>query len=106
SGLAALCAASHAELGGPGVGAIGMCITGNFALALMVEPSMMAPVLSQPSLPMGILNRSNRGWHLSHEDLMFAKRRASEGVPVLGMRFTHDFMCPGVRFERLRKELG
>ena len=55
SWLRALCAAAHAELGGPGVGAIGMCLTGNFALALMVDESMMAPVLSQPSLPFGIV---------------------------------------------------
>ena len=106
SWLRALCAAAYAELGGRGVGAIGMCLTGNFALALMVEPSMMAPVLSQPSLPMGILDGSNRGLHLSPDDLVIAKRRASEGVPVLGLRFTEDFMCPGVRFERLRQELG
>ena len=106
SWLRALCASAHAELGGPGVGAIGMCLTGNFALALMVEPSMMAPVLSQPSLPIGLFAGSKRGLHLSAEDLVIAKRRAAEGVPVLGMRFTHDFMCPGARFERLREELG
>ena len=49
--LRALCRSLHAELGGKGVGAIGMCLTGNFALALMVDSAVMAPVLSQPSLP-------------------------------------------------------
>ena len=43
---------AHGECGGPGVGAIGMCFTGNFALTMMLEPSMLAPVLSQPSLPL------------------------------------------------------
>ena len=106
SWLRALCAAAHAELGGPGVGAIGMCITGNFALALMVDDVMMAPVLSQPSLPIGLSCSAKRGLHLTVEDLVTVKRRAAAGVPVLGMRFTHDFMCAGERFERLREELG
>ena len=106
SWLRALCAAAHAELGGPGVGAIGMCITGNFALALMVDDVMMAPVLSQPSLPIGMSRCAKRGLHLSDEDLLTVKRRAAAGCPVLGMRFTHDFMCAGERFERLREELG
>ena len=41
---------AHQECGGPGVGAIGMCFTGNFALTMMLEPSTLAPVLSQPSI--------------------------------------------------------
>jgi dienelactone hydrolase len=106
SWLRALCAAAHAELGGPGVGAIGMCLTGNFALALMVDAHMMAPVLSQPSLPIGISRTSNRGLHLSEGDLEIVKRRAASGVPLLAMRFTDDRLCPGERFERLREELG
>src|SRR6266571_5049341 len=50
--LRALARFAHGECGGPGVGAIGMCFTGNFALTMMLEPSMLAPVLSQPSLPL------------------------------------------------------
>src|SRR4028118_195723 len=42
----------HEECGGPGVGAIGMCFTGNFALTMMLEPAVLAPVLSRPSLPL------------------------------------------------------
>jgi dienelactone hydrolase len=106
SWLRALCAAVHAELGGRGVGAIGMCLTGNFALALMVDEWMMAPVLSQPSLPAGLSRSSQRGLHLSAGDLAVVKRRASEGVPLLGMRFTNDPLCRKPRFDRLREELG
>lgn len=106
SWLRALCAAAHAELGGLGVGAIGMCITGNFALGLMVEPSMMAPVLSQPSLPIGASRAARRGLHLSPDDLVQVRRRAADGVPVLALRFTGDPMCPAARFQRLRDELG
>ena len=104
--LRALCAAAHAELGGRGVGAIGMCMTGNFALALMVVPSMMAPVLSQPSLPGGLTRRQRSGLHISPDDLTVAKRRSSEGVPLLALRFTEDPVCRHERFDRLRAELG
>ena len=103
----ALCRDLHAECGGPGVGAIGMCLTGNFALALMVDECVLAPVLSQPSLPVGKTRAQKRGLHLSDADLRVVKRRAcEEGVSVLGMRFTHDIMCAGERFDRLREELG
>lgn len=104
--LRALCRHAHAEQGGVGVGAIGMCLTGNFALALMVDETVMAPVLSQPSLPFP-LGRERRGaLHVSDEQLSIIRRRARGGCPVLGMRFTRDPLCPGERFETLRRELG
>jgi dienelactone hydrolase len=104
--LRALCRHAHAECGGPGVGAIGMCLTGNFALALMVDEAVMAPVLSQPSLPFPVTKAHKRALHVSDVALAEVKRRAAAGCPVLGMRFTHDPLCPGERFERLRNELG
>lgn len=104
--LRALCRHAHAECGGPGVGAIGMCMTGNFALSLMVDPSVMAPVLSQPSLPFGVSRAHRAGLHLSDADLETVKSRCASGVTVLGMRFTHDALCPPQRFETLRRELG
>lgn len=104
--LRALCRHAHAECGGPGVGAIGMCMTGNFALALMVDESVMAPVLSQPSLPSPFSAARREGLHLSPADLEVVKRRAAAGVGVLAMRFTNDPLCRAERFERLRRELG
>jgi dienelactone hydrolase len=104
--LRALCRAAHQECGGPGVGAIGMCLTGNFALALMVDDAVMAPVLSQPSLPFPITAAHRAALHISDEELAIVKRRAAAGCPVLGMRFTADPMCPPERFETLRRELG
>lgn len=104
--LRALCRAVHAELGGRGVGALGMCLTGNFALALMVDPAVMAPVLSQPSLPFPVSSSHKAALHLSEEDLRAVKKRVAGGVRVLGLRFTHDVMCPAQRFARLRQELG
>jgi dienelactone hydrolase len=104
--LRALCRKAHAECGGPGVGAIGMCLTGNFALSLMVDESVMAPILSQPSLPFGITALHRSALHISASDLAVVRKRAMEGCGVLAMRFTHDPMCSQDRFDRLREELG
>jgi dienelactone hydrolase len=105
--LRALCRAVHAELGGRGVGALGMCLTGNFALAMMVDPSVAAPVLSQPSLPFPVGRERKRGLHVSPGELATIKRRvADEGLCVLGLRFTADPAVPPERFRRLRDELG
>lgn len=105
--LRALCREAHAAHGGRGVGAVGMCLTGNFALALMVDPWVMAPVLSQPSLPFALSRSHGAALHLSDEDLEVVQRRVrEEGVGVLGLRFSHDFMCPAAKFETLRRELG
>ena len=104
--LRALCRRAHKECGGPGVGALGMCLTGNFALSLMVDECVMAPVLSQPSLPLPLGAEHRAAIHLSDADLAVVKRRASQGCGVLGMRFTEDPLCPGERFETLRRELG
>jgi dienelactone hydrolase len=104
--LRALCRHVHAECGGPGVGAVGMCLTGNFALALMVDEAVMAPVLSQPSLPLPVTRSHRAALHLSDADLAIVKRRVQAGCPVLGLRFTADPLCPGDRFATLRRELG
>lgn len=104
--LRALCRHAHAACGGPGVGAVGMCLTGNFALALMVDEVVMAPVLSQPSLPFALTPGLGRGLHLSPGDLETVRRRSAAGCTVLGLRFTHDWMCPPARFQALREALG
>ena len=105
--LRKLCRQVHEELGGPGVGALGMCMTGNFALALMVDPSVQAPVLSQPSLPFPIGKTRSRAVHVSPEQLSVIKRRVrEENVKVLGLRFTADRVCTRARFNTLHRELG
>jgi dienelactone hydrolase len=104
--LRALCRSVHAELGGKGVGAIGMCLTGNFALSLMVDPAVMAPVLSQPSLPFAVGKERRAGLHISDADLAVVKQRVAAGVKVLGLRFTNDPACPRERFAHLEQELG
>jgi len=104
--LRALCRQVHAELGGPGVGVLGLCLTGNFALSLMVDTVVMAPVMSEPALPFPVTPSRKKAVHLSPEDLDRVRERVRDGVCVLGLRFTHDPMCPGQRFSTLRRELG
>jgi len=96
----------HQRCGGPGVGAVGMCLTGGFALAMSVEPSVVAPVLSQPSMPLPIGSGRRKALGLSHDDLDVVKRRADDGLCVMGLRFTGDKVSPRERFETLRAQLG
>ena len=105
--LRALARDLHAELGGPGVGAVGMCLTGNFALAMSVDDAMMAPVLSQPSLPAGITPARRAGLHVSDEALATIQERcAKANLRVLGLRFTKDPAVPDARFAHLKDALG
>ena len=55
--LRALAAHEHTQCGGPGVGAVGMCFTGGYALAMATDPLVLAPVLSQPSMPVMFTKR-------------------------------------------------
>ena len=94
---------AHLECGGPGVGAIGMCFTGNFALSMMLESSVLAPVLSQPSLPLD----DSGGIEISPEELKFVRDRLErEDLTVLAYRFEGDQFCKAQRFEAYTKGLG
>ena len=95
----------HLELGGPGVGAVGMCFSGGFALAMMVDDTVVAPVLSQPSLPFAVGKARAANLGLSPDDALVVAERAADGCPVMGLRFTGDKFV-GSRFETLRTLLG
>jgi len=103
--LRALGRSLHAESGGSGIGAVGMCFSGGFALGLMVDELMQAPVLSQPSLPIAVGADRAGDLNLSPDDLEAVVQRAANGCEVLGLRFTGDRMV-GTRFETLRRLLG
>jgi len=101
--LRALARQVHAECGGRGVGAVGMCFTGGFALAMMTEPAVVAPVLSQPSLPLG----KPGGLDCSTSELACAKIRfKDEDLSLLALRFTSDKLVPNARIARLKAEFG
>ncbi|HWU15752.1 MAG TPA: dienelactone hydrolase family protein, partial [Caulobacter sp.] len=95
----------HAECGGKGVGAIGMCFTGGFALAMMTEPSVVAPVLAEPSLPVG--HKREADLDCSPAELAVARARMeAEDLSLIALRFADDKLSPCVRFQTLERELG
>ena len=104
--LRALCRKAHNDCGGPGVGVIGMCLTGGFVLSLMADQSVIAPVASQPSLPISITPDHKRSLGISDQELEQAKARADAGVPLLALRFSADTTSPVERMESLRETFG
>lgn len=101
--LRALAERAHAQCGGPGVGAIGMCFTGNFALTMMLEASVLAPVLCQPSLPL----QDPGGLNISAQELTAVRERMErEDLDVLAYRFEGDPFCSARRFDAYRSALG
>ncbi|MEV0406891.1 dienelactone hydrolase family protein [Actinoallomurus sp. NPDC050550] len=104
--LRALAAHEHDSCGGPGVGAVGMCFTGGFALAMATDDRILAPVLSQPSLPLPITRRKRATIDISPADLQVVQDRRAAGLQVLGLRFRSDRLVPGERFDFLRRQLG
>lgn len=105
SWLRALARSLHAEVGGKGVGAVGMCFSGGFALGMMVDDIMIAPVLSQPSMPFTVGKTRGADLNLSPDDALVVAQRAADGCQVLGLRFTQDKLV-GTRFDSLRELLG
>ena len=105
SWLRALARNLHQDVGGPGVGAVGMCFTGGFALGMMVDEIMLAPVLSQPSTPLPFGKARAADVNLSPDDVAAVVERAAQGCQVLGLRYLDDFSV-GDRFATLRDLLG
>lgn len=108
--LRALARRAHGDCGGAGVGAVGMCFTGGFALAMMTEPAVVAPVLSQPSLPLPLgpgKRRRAAAIDASDEEITRARQRLEdEDLKMLGLRFRGDPFVPDERFEYLASCLG
>ena len=101
--LRALARLAHEQCGGPGVGAIGMCFTGNFALSMMLEPAMLAPVLAEPTLPLD----DPAGLEIAPEDLATVRERLErEDLTVMAYRFEGDRFCRAERFAAYSAALG
>lgn len=101
--LRSLARFAHQECGGPGVGAIGMCFTGNFALTMMLEQSVLAPVLSQPSLPLN----DPAGIEIAPDEVKAVRHRLErEDLTVLAYRFEGDKFCMAQRFATYAEALG
>jgi dienelactone hydrolase len=105
--LRALARDLNASTPGKGVGVIGQCFTGGFALAAAVDDSVLAPVLSQPSVPFPLGGARRRDPGLSESELtIVADRCANEGLCAMGLRFSEDKMSPRERFTALKERLG
>ena len=101
--LRALARHAHEECGGPGVGAVGMCFTGNFALAMTLEPAVVAPVVNHPSLPLD----DPAGLELSAEDAALVRARFErDDLRAIGYRFDDDRWCTAQRFAAYAELLG
>lgn len=107
SWLRALAADEHERCGGPGVGVVGMCFTGGFALAMAVDDRVVAPVMSQPSLPVTLRSQKKASIDLSDYDLAKVRHRCAAGdLEVIGLRFKSDRLVPAERFRFLSEQLG
>jgi len=101
--LRSLARLAHEECRGPGVGAIGMCFTGNFALTMMLEPAMLAPVLAQPSLPLD----DPAGLEIAPDELTAVRERLErDDLTVMAYRFSGDQFCKAQRFAAYSEALG
>ncbi len=102
----------HARCGGPGIGVVGMCFSGGFALAMAADPHVLAPVMSQPAnpavLPFGKTKSNGSAIDVSDADLNKVRARldAEPELCVLAYRFSHDKTVPADRFAMLRERLG
>jgi len=105
--LRALARDAHRACGGPGVGAIGMCFSGGFALAMMADESVIAPVLSQPSMPFRLTKKLSHDIDVSAKDIPKIKARmVRDDICLIGLRFTGDKMVPENRFKYLTEMFG
>lgn len=95
--LRALARQIKSETNAKGVGAIGMCLTGNFAISMMAETSVLAGVASQPSLPI----RGADALHMSEDEVRIVHDKLDEVGPMLAYRFEKDPLCPGAKFKAL-----
>ena len=100
--LRALARLAHTECGGLGVGVIGMCVTGGFALSMALDPVVLAPVLAQPGVPALFSSALD----IAPGDLERVKARTRQGLAVRGYRFEGDTLCKAQRFATLRGAFG
>ena len=111
--LRALCAHISQQNGGGRVGAIGMCLTGAFAIPLIIDPQVVAAVAAQPSVPFSALftvfgakhGTSLHQLNVSDSDIAAARDRLTSGAArLLAVRNRADRVCPREKLERLQQE--
>lgn len=99
-------AAADCAAWGKGAGVIGLCLTGDFALAMAVEPRVLAPVMAEPSLPFRWIG-DKRDLQISHEEMdAILSRHRGEGLVVKGYRFQGDTISYVEKFDELARRMG
>lgn len=85
-----------------GVGVIGMCMTGSFALTLMAEDAVLGGVASQPALPV----MGGGKLHMSNHDIGEASAGMAAKGPGLAMRYSRDRVSPQRLMHALEAAFG
>ena len=93
--LRALCQDAKTRHNVPGVGVIGMCLTGNFAISLMADEAVLGGVASQPSLAI----RDHDSLHMSAQDVVDVREALDEKGYALAYRFEKDPLCTAAKFQ-------
>jgi dienelactone hydrolase len=92
--LRALCQDIRERRRVEGVGVIGMCLTGNFAITLIADDSVLAAVASQPSLP----PLPQQDLHMSPAEIRASRDALTTKGPMLAFRFEGDSVCTAKKF--------
>lgn len=85
------------------IGVVGMCLTGNFGIALLSDPRVGRAVLSQPAVPFGLTSSHKQALGVSDDDIARARQ---SGKPMMALRFNSDAKSPVDRWQRLEKEFS
>jgi len=95
--LRALCRDQKQRYNVEGVGVIGMCLSGNFAISLMADDAVLAGVASQPSLPVGTAS----ALHMSDADIAEIRAALDEKGAMMALRFAGDRICTAAKFKAI-----
>jgi dienelactone hydrolase len=110
--LRALVSHISARNDGSAVAAIGMCVTGGFAIPLLLHPKVKAAVAAQPAIPLSLSyiaagvggRRARSALAVDATDMAAARERLGRGARLLAVRCVADRFCPPERLQRLREE--
>jgi dienelactone hydrolase len=111
--MRALAAHLSSSNGGARIGAIGMCLTGAFAIPLVIDPSIAAAVAAQPSVPLSFLHLAfgtrarwrMRALNVADATIAEARKRLNAGAArMMAVRCRADRICPREKIERLMQE--
>jgi hypothetical protein len=90
-----------------------MCLTGAFAIPLIIDPRVVAAVAAQPSVPLSPLflafgiksDRLSSQLNVSASEIAAARARLDAGeAHLLAIRCRPDRVCPRAKIERLQSE--